>query len=177
MLRLGHRRKRDPRLTTHVALVARAFGAQGMFVSGENDEALIRSINKVVASWGGEFRVEHITSWRKFLDNWRSAGKSVHLTMYGSDVRSVIDEVRSCDTDLLLIVGSQKVPGELYQIADWNVSITNQPHSEVSALAVFMHLLSEGAEFDLEFPSARIRVVPSTRKKKVIKADPRHPSF
>lgn len=173
---MGHRKKRDPRLSTHVALAARAFGAQAMFLSGDSDQALVRSINKAVANWGGEFKVQYVKSWRAFLTNWQSSGKSVHLTMYGADVRRAIDEIRSYDKDLLIIVGSQKVPRELYQIADWNISITNQPHSEVSALAVFLHMLLGGNEFDLEFERARIHVLPSPRGKKVVKAFPRHPS-
>ena len=39
VLRLGHRVSRDKRTTTHVALAARAFGADKMLVS-EKDEAL-----------------------------------------------------------------------------------------------------------------------------------------
>ena len=32
ILRLGHRPERDKRITTHVALTARAFGAEGMLL-------------------------------------------------------------------------------------------------------------------------------------------------
>ena len=32
LLRVGHRPGRDPRLSTHVALVARAFGAERMYL-------------------------------------------------------------------------------------------------------------------------------------------------
>ena len=96
--------------------------------------------------------------------------------MYGEDVRRIIDDVRDCDSDLLIIVGSQKVPKELYELADWNISITNQPHSEVSALAVFLHMLLREKEFDLEFERPRIRVIPSRREKKVVSVVPRHPS-
>ncbi len=32
VLRLGHRAGRDPRLTTHVALAARAFGARRLYL-------------------------------------------------------------------------------------------------------------------------------------------------
>jgi tRNA (cytidine56-2'-O)-methyltransferase len=147
-----------------------------MILSGENDYQLVKSINKVVAYWGGEFSVRYVDSWRRFLNEWRSTGKTVHLTMYGADARQVVDEIRSCNKDLLVIVGSQKVPKELYQIADWNVSVTNQPHSEVSALAVFLHLLRKGDEFDLDFQKARIRVVPTLRGKTVARSESSRPS-
>ncbi|HDN90942.1 MAG TPA: tRNA (cytidine(56)-2'-O)-methyltransferase, partial [Candidatus Aenigmarchaeota archaeon] len=39
VVRLSHRKKRDQRVSTHVALVARAFGAEGIFYSGEKDKS------------------------------------------------------------------------------------------------------------------------------------------
>jgi tRNA (cytidine56-2'-O)-methyltransferase len=168
VLRLGHRRKRDPRVTTHVALAARAFGAEEMFYSGDQDPELIRTIQKAVANWGGGFSIKYVKRWKPFLLDWKSRGKSVHLTMYGIDACEALEEIRSVNTDLLVVVGGQKVPGELYGLADWNISVTNQPHSEVSALAVFLHMLNKGNERDRKFPGARITVVPNPRGKKVI---------
>ena len=52
-------------------------------------------------------------------------------------------------------------------MADWNVGVTSQPHSEVSALAVFLHELREGEELGVSFPGARRRVVPQARGKRV----------
>ena len=40
ILRLGYRRGRDPRITTHLALVARALGAQKFLFSGDEDEKM-----------------------------------------------------------------------------------------------------------------------------------------
>jgi tRNA (cytidine56-2'-O)-methyltransferase len=88
--------------------------------------------------------------------------------MYGIDACEALEEIRSINTDLLVVVGGQKVPGELYGLADWNISVTNQPHSEVSALAVFLHMLNKGNERHRKFPGARITVVPNPRGKKVI---------
>jgi len=34
-------------------------------------------------------------------------------------------------------VRAEKVPAEMYDLADWNVAVDNQPHSEVAALASF----------------------------------------
>ena len=58
VLRLGHRPDRDKRVTTHVALTARAFGAQGIFVSTK-DEELERSVRSVVKRFGGGFSSHH----------------------------------------------------------------------------------------------------------------------
>jgi tRNA (cytidine56-2'-O)-methyltransferase len=46
--------------------------------------------------------------------------------------------------------------------------VTTQPHSEVSALAVFLHLLLGGSEPGLGFPGARLRIVPSAKGKDVV---------
>ena len=40
ILRLGYRRGRAPRITTHLALVARALGAQKFLFSGDEDEKI-----------------------------------------------------------------------------------------------------------------------------------------
>ena len=167
VFRIGHRKKRDPRLSTHVALAARAFGAGKMLFSGDNDPGLVSSIERVSSSWGGTFKAQHVKSWRRFLTDWNISGKSVQLTMYGLNVYDVVGEIRSCDQDLLVIIGGQKVPREVYELVDWNVSITNQPHSEVSALAVFLHILLDGDEFRIQYPDARNSIIPSLRGKRV----------
>lgn len=59
VLRLGHRPSRDRRVTTHVALVARAFGARGIYIAEVVDENVRRSIEKVIDRWGGRyFKIE-----------------------------------------------------------------------------------------------------------------------
>lgn len=176
VLRVGHRRRRDPRLTTHVALAARAFGAQKMLFSGDEDPELVKKVDRVSSNWGGAFKVQHIDSWKSFLKSWKTSGKSVQLTMYGQDVNSVVDEIRSWDRDLLVLVGGQKVPRETYELVDRNVSITSQPHSEVSALAVFLHILLNGGEFKMQFPEARIGIIPCPSGKKVVRSGSSSPS-
>jgi len=69
---------------------------------------------------------------------------------------------------LLVVVGAEKVPGELFELADFNVAVGNQPHSEVAALAVFLDRLFGGEELRREFPGARRRIVPSERGKRVL---------
>jgi len=165
VLRLGHRPSRDKRLSTHVILAARAFGASGATYTGERDPGLDESIAKVVSEGGGPFNFEFSKSWWRVVSGWR--GRVVHLTMYGLPVREVIPEIRGDGSDILVVVGGAKVPGEVYGLVDWNVGVTSQPHSEVSALAVFLHELWEGAELGLVFPGARRRVVPQARGKHV----------
>jgi len=166
VLRLGHRRIRDQRITSHCGLVARAFGADGITYSGERDENLEKSIKKVVKNWGGPFEIKYEKNWRKIIKNWK--GKIVHLTMYGLPIQGKIKEIQK-SKNLLIIVGSEKVPGEVYQLSDWNIAVTGQPHSEVAALAVFFDRFFKTREFKRKFYNKRMKVIPQERGKKVFK--------
>ncbi|MDJ0271295.1 MAG: tRNA (cytidine(56)-2'-O)-methyltransferase [Aigarchaeota archaeon] len=165
VLRLGHRAERDKRLSTHVALVARAFGADNLFYTGDYDQSLENSVNKVVEKWGGAFKIEYTSSWKTLVKTW--TGKIVHLTMYGLPLKTVIDEIRTLmrQFDLLVIVGGEKVEGEVFQVADYNVAVTSQPHSEAAALAVFLDWVFQGTELDKVYPDALFSVVPSAKGK------------
>jgi tRNA (cytidine56-2'-O)-methyltransferase len=166
VLRLGHRPERDKRITTHVGLVARAFGAEEMLLTGR-DPNLEESLADAAERWGGRFCLKADVSWKGEVVRWKeSGGKVVHLTMYGSNLPDVIDEIRCCD-DILVAVGAEKVPAEMYNLADWNVAVGNQPHSEVAALAVFLDRLFQGQELFLNF-SGGLKIVPSCRGKQVL---------
>ncbi len=165
VLRLGHRTSRDKRVSTHLLLAARAFGASRAYYTGEHDDSLEESIRKVVADWGGDFTLEYADGWRGVFEKWE--GKIVHLTMYGVPFQEATREIREDPSPKLVVVGGAKVPGEVYGAAHWNVSVTGQPHSEVSALALFLHELYEGKELDLNFPGARLKTIPQARGKKL----------
>ncbi|KQC14845.1 MAG: tRNA (cytidine(56)-2'-O)-methyltransferase [Methanothrix sp.] len=166
VLRLGHRPERDKRITTHVGLVARAFGAEEMLLAGR-DEKLVAGLEDVAERWGGDFRVRSVLSWRGEARRWKDVGgKIVHLTMYGTPLSEAIGEIRLSEA-VMVVVGAEKVPPEIYEMADWNVGVGNQPHSEVAALAVFLDRLWGGEELNREF-EGRIEVVPSPRYKTVI---------
>jgi tRNA (cytidine56-2'-O)-methyltransferase len=166
VLRLGHRPERDKRITTHVGLVARAFGAEELLLTGR-DPKVEESLADAAERWGGKFRLKADISWKGEVVRWKeSGGKVVHLTMYGSNLPDVIDEIRCCG-DILVAVGAEKVPAEMYDLADWNVAVGNQPHSEVAALAVFLDRLFQGKELFLDF-SGGLKIVPSIRGKQVL---------
>jgi len=166
VLRIGHRPERDKRITTHVGLVARAFGAEEMLLSGR-DSHVEESLADVAVRWGGSFRLKPDVSWKGETVRWKEAGgKVVHLTMYGSNLPDVIDEIRGCE-NILVVVGAEKVPAEMYDLADWNVAVGNQPHSEVAALAVFLDRLFLGQELHEAFKGG-LKIVPSPHGKKVL---------
>ena len=170
VLRLGHRPERDKRITTHVFLVARAFGAHGAFYSGQRDKKVETSVKKVVETWGGPFTLEFIKDWVKKIKQWqKDGGEIIHLTMYGLPLNEVIQKIRESNKDKLIIVGGTKVPKVVYELADWNVSVTLQPHSEVGALSVFLHELYMGHELTKKFKDAKIKIIPQARGKKVVK--------
>ena len=52
VLRLGHRLGRDPRITTHLALVSRAMGASNFVLAGDEDEKLFSNIHSVNERFG-----------------------------------------------------------------------------------------------------------------------------
>ncbi|HEX3001518.1 MAG TPA: tRNA (cytidine(56)-2'-O)-methyltransferase [Methanoregula sp.] len=160
ILRIGHRPERDQRVTTHVGLTARALGARGMFLA-ESDKGVVQSIADVVERWGGEFFCQDSIKWRSCIKEWKAdGGIVVHLTMYGLNLPDVVSEIRP-HNKILVIVGAEKVPGEIYGLADYNVAVTGQPHSEISSLALFLDHLFAGTELRNEFPGAQIRIIPT----------------
>ncbi len=168
ILRLSHRRERDKRVTTHLALVARAFGADSMIYSGDKDSSLESSVMDVVSRWGGNFKINHTKNWKSEISRFK--GKKVHLTMYGINIDNVISRIReeyNQGNDILVVVGGEKVPGEVYQMVDYNVAIGNQPHSEISALAIFLDRLFQGKELEKEFENWKIRIIPQNKGKRV----------
>ncbi|MFH1322393.1 MAG: tRNA (cytidine(56)-2'-O)-methyltransferase [Methanobacteriota archaeon] len=168
ILRLGHRVQRDQRITTHVGLTARALGAEGMLLDSD-DSGIEKSIREVAQRWGGSFYVRRITNWKNEIRNWKgSGGRVLHLTMYGVNLPDVINDIVT--ENLLVVVGAEKVPPELYTLADWNVAVGNQPHSEVTALAIVLDRLaaSSGIEpLKSRFSGGEVEIVPKTRGKEV----------
>ncbi len=162
VLRLGHRRGRDDRISSHVGLTARQFGADRIIYAGEEDSNMVESVRDVVDRWGGPFQVEYRESYRPLIREFD--GTTVHLTMYGESFRENIGGIRNRDSDVLVVVGSQKVPRDVYDLVDYNLAVGHQPHSEVAAVAVFLYELT-GREISDKFEEAEVRVKPSKKDK------------
>ena len=170
VLRLGHRPGRDDRMTTHVGLTARALGADRV-IYPENATDAVETVTDITARFGGPFAVERTDEQQAMIRDW--GGDVVHLTMYGERVQDVEGDIRDMHAErpILVVVGSEKVPFSVYEAADWNVAVTNQPHSEVAGLAVLLDRLFEGRELDREWRDAESRVVPKETGKKVVDAE------
>jgi len=163
-------------VTTHVALTARALGASGFILADVEDKSIKAKIEEVTADWGGLFPLEMGVPWKKAITKWKEKGGIVvHLTMYGQNIADtdVMKEIRSTQRDIMVMVGSQKVPSEFFskEFSDYNIAIGGQPHSEVAALAVFLDRLFEGSELSKKFEHARIEVLHSPRGKHLAKID------
>ena len=173
VLRLGHRRERDKRITSHLGLTARAFGADEVILAGDNDDSALETWNSVSERFGGEFTCrfeEKPLGWlRKFSQDAGDGkpGEIIHLTMYGESWNEAIvniDRTRPA----VIVVGGIKVPGEIYKLANHNVSVGNQPHSEVSALGIFLNSFVGPIDDVSHFSGGEIRVLPSASGKRVL---------
>ncbi len=168
VLRLGHRPQRDKRITTHVCLTARALGARAVSIA-EEDASVARSVQDVADRFGGSFEVRHATGWKGVVRQWQAAGgQVVHLTMYGRPLTEAVADIRRRGQQVLVVVGAEKVPGDLNRLADENVAVGNQPHSEVAALALLMDRLREGQWERDQFEGAQFEVVPTAQGKQVV---------
>ena len=171
VLRIGHRFVRDDRVTTHAALVSRAFGANKIYMT-EVDESIKETVEKVTSRWGDpDFSIEVVQDWKKLIHCWKkNYGKLLHLTMYGINVDDIIEKIRD-EKKILVVIGARKVPKEIFKLADYNIAIGNQPHSEIAALSILLDRLFKGKQLKKNFRGGKLRIVPDSRGKHVRKTD------
>jgi len=164
VLRLGHRAGRDDRISTHVGLTARQWGASEIVYSGQHDQNMMDSLEDIIERWGGDFNVKYTEEWKKEIRDFE--GLKIHLSMYGEKINEKMEELEGefKDQDLLVIVGAEKVSRWVYTHVDYNISVGNQPHSEIAALAVFLDRI-QGQKIKEKFEDADIEVVPSKDRK------------
>jgi len=163
-------------VTTHVALTARAFGSSGLILTDVEDKSLKANLEKTIADWGGCFTFEMGVPWKKAIAEWKkNGGTTIHLTMYGQNINEagLMEQIRSLKRDVLVMVGSQKVPPDFFseKFSDYNIAVGGQPHSEIAALAVFLDRMFQGKQLSTEFEHARIKVLPSKRGKCLADSD------
>ena len=171
VLRLGHRLGRDPRITTHLALVSRAMGASNFVLAGDEDEKLFSNIHSVNERFGHGLSCRYEKSPMRMLREIANSDEEskpiiIHLTMYGEPFKEVIPNIPK-DKPVVVVVGGAKVPGELFKVSDFNIAVGNQPHSEVAALALFLDSWTEGEGFNREFSEPQLIISPSKSGKNV----------
>jgi tRNA (cytidine56-2'-O)-methyltransferase len=171
VLRLGHRMGRDPRITTHLALVSRAMGANSFVLAGDEDQKLFSNIHSVNERFGHGLSCRYEKSPMRMLREIANSDEEskpiiIHLTMYGEPFKEVIPNIPK-DKRVVVVVGGAKVPGELFKISDFNIAVGNQPHSEVAALALFLDSWTDGEGFNREFSEPQLVISPSKSGKDV----------
>ncbi len=172
VVRIGQRIVRDDRVTTHVALVARAFGANTILMTEVNPE-IKDTLEKINNTWGGDFSIEFIDSWKSVIKKKKENGfKIVHLTMYGEKINDIQSNLRK-EENLVIVVGAEKVPREIFEFADYNVGIGSQPHSEISALAILLDRIQMGSQFNKVFSGAKRKIIPAKKGKTVVMKETR----
>ncbi len=168
VIRYGHRDVRDYRVTSHCALVSRALGASKIIICGSEEISVTNTIKGVNETWGGKFKIEYSDSWQTTVKELKKKGyKIAHLTMYGIPIQEVEEELTKV-AKLAVIIGSQKVEREVYDTVDYNLGVTNQPHSEIAALSVFLDRVQKGKELEKNFNGGRCQIIPQEKGKKVI---------
>ncbi|MFH1751718.1 MAG: tRNA (cytidine(56)-2'-O)-methyltransferase [archaeon] len=167
VVRYGHRIVRDYRVTTHCCLVARALGAKEIIVLGEEDKSLLETIKEVNKKWGSKFRVSFAKQWKNVFMKLKKKGYNfVNLTMYGLPVQKEIKRIRK-NQKIAVLIGSQKVPIEVYNESNYNIAVSNQPHSEIAALSIFLHELFQGKELGKKYAKAKLKIIPIEKGKKI----------
>jgi tRNA (cytidine56-2'-O)-methyltransferase len=89
--------------------------------------------------------------------------------MYGINVDDAIDDIHK-ENKVLVVIGAEKVPREVYHLADYNIAIGNQPHSEIAALSIFLDRIFKGEELKKNFRGAKLRIIPNSSGKYVAEA-------
>ena len=137
------------------------------------DDSILETLKDVNKRWGGEseFEIEIIEDWKKVIKNWKKdVGKVIHLTMYGINIDDVIGNLQK-ENDILVVIGAEKAPREIYDLADYNIAIGNQPHSEIAALAIFLDRVFKGKELEREFKRGKLKIIPMAKGKRVQKLE------
>ena len=98
------------------------------------------------------------------------SGSPQSSTMYGEPFRQAIPRIRR-DRPMVVIVGGAKVPGDVYKYSQYNLSVGNQPHSEVAALALFLDASHGESGSERSFDGARLIIQPTASRKRVLALD------
>ena len=168
VLRLGHRIARDKRITTHVALVARTFGADHIYITTK-DQTIEDNLQSIAKRWGNTtFHIQTGVKAKQIINNWN--GTIIHLTMYGQQLKDAMPTIDKTQ-DTPIIIGAEKVPAYIYQEADINVAVGNQPHSEVAALAIFLDRLTDGTWENTTHHDGALYIEPNPKGKTVKKTE------
>lgn len=116
--------------------------------------------------------MSYVKDWKQKIRELKEQNFFVLIsTMYGINLPEAIAEIRKAAEarNLLIVVGSEKMPPDVYELGDMNVAVTSQPSSEVAVLGIMLDWIFGGAELSKEFQDARLKIIPQEKGKNVIK--------
>lgn len=145
----------------YLALTARALGASAITITGRKDRKILKHISSTNRKWGGRFSVSFTNDYRKILKG-SNRYKKVYLTRYGLPLNKFSYVLRTYK-NILLIVTLRENPGTIHNLSDFNISISDQPHSASASVAIFLHDFFGGRELAMHFENAKYKVVPKER--------------
>ena len=102
-----------------------------IYMTGVSNGSINDTVSSVSKRWGGRFKVEIIQDWKSLAKlGKRKVAKWLTLQCMAS---ILMISLKGCakKTSLLVIIGAEKVPQEAHDLADYNIAIGNQPHSEI----------------------------------------------
>ncbi len=137
---------------------------------GGDASSQISSVRSLGNAWGGSFSVVQKVSPLRIISEWKKdGGRVINLSMYGEDMRAPMSELYhvyyTLAQPLLVVVGSSKVDGKVYQASDFNLAVTHYPHSEVAALAIFLEKLLGNRAWGRPTPGSRIKILSALKTK------------
>jgi tRNA (cytidine56-2'-O)-methyltransferase len=141
-----------------LCLTARALGASEITFIGEKDGKLQRYIANLNKKWGGRFKVQFAKSYQQALKS-ATKYKKVYLTRYGMPLQTKSYMLKTYK-NLVLIVTLKDEVNSIHKIADFNISVSSQPHCSSAAIAIFLHEFYNGRELAMHFENAQYKLVP-----------------
>ena len=147
-----------------IALTARAFGASEITVNlkeQRNKSHITKYFKEINNDWGSNFKVSFTNNWMDLIKEHNNNYKTIYLTKYGDSIKKK-EYVISTYKNILLIVSTTDDIKELYDMADFNISLTTQPHTIISSIAVFLNMYYKGRELAMHFENAKYKIMPET---------------
>lgn len=102
-----------------------------------------------------------MTFVRTYKEALKSAAKytKVYLTRFGEPLQAKRYTLKTY-RNILLIVTPQNEKSAIHSLADFNISVSSQPHCSAAAIAIFLHEFYDGRELAMHFENAKLKVTP-----------------
>lgn len=140
-----------------LCMTARALGASDITFTCRKSPKLVDEVRKLNWKWGGKFDVHFTDNYRKHLDSVGKNYKLVYLTRFGTPLSKISYPIKTYK-NLVLIITEREGIETIQKLADFNVSVSSQPHASISALAIFLHTFYNGRELAIRFGHPHYRI-------------------